>query len=276
MSGIIKAYCINLASESNRRLHCEREYRKTEIPYEFLEAVDGRIADIQPDPAFNKAQEDRWKLIDETALTLSFFNRSTNSPERACALSHFKAWKNISEVSDELKDSFFMVNEDDFNVLTTEGLSEAIEELRKLDFDMVYLGYRGGDFTPPSIKARLQQVWHRIKYALSQKTNEDKFRRNLVLLGRTRVNKQSEYFHHAGMTWGGHAYLLNRRGALKLVNYNENLRFLPDEAFRYAILDGNFKVGMSKIKYFGCDTQFGSALRSEDDHTSHHQLFPSD
>ena len=169
-----------------------------------------------------------------------------------------------------------MVNEDDFNVLTTEGLPEAIEELRSLDFDMVYLGHRGGEFTPPSLMGRLQQVWHRIKYALSSKTNEDKFRRNLVLLGRTRVFKRSKHFHHSGMTWGGHAYLLNRRGALKLMSYNENLRFLPDEAFRYAILDGNFKVGMSKIKFFGCDTQFGSALRSEDDHISHHQLFPSD
>ena len=275
MSGIIKAYCINLASESNRRLHCEREYRKTDIPCEFLEAVDGRIADIQPDPPLNKAQEDRWKLIDETALTLSFFNRSTNSPERACALSHFNAWKKISEVSDELKDSFFMVNEDDFNVLTTEGLSEAIEELHTLDFDMVYLGHRGGEFTPPSLKARLQRVWHRIKFAFSQKTTEDKFRRNLVLLGRTRVDKRSKYFHHSGMTWGGHAYLLNRRGALKLMSYNENLRFLPDEAFRYAILDGNFKVGMSKIKYFGCDTQFGSALRSQEDHDAHHRAYPA-
>ena len=202
---------------------------------------------------------------------MSFFNRSANSPERACALSHFKVWKKISEVSDELKDSFFMVNEDDFNVLTTEGLSEAIEELHTLDFDMVYLGHRGGEFTPPSLKARLQRIWHRIKYALSPKTNEDKFRRNFVLFGRTRGYKRSKYFHHAGMTWGGHAYLLNRRGALKLMSYNENLRFLPDEAFRYAILDGNFKVGMSKIKYFGCDTQFGSALRSQEDHDAHHR-----
>lgn len=276
MSRIEKAYCINLASESARRAHCEMQYVKAQLPFEFIDAVDGRKMDIQPDPAQSAEQEHRWSVIDKTALSLAFFNRKTNSAERACALSHYKVWEIISKVSDELAQSFFMVNEDDFNVLTVEGLTEAMAELDWLDFDMIYLGHRGGSYSPPTIRERLQRIWHRIKYSASKKSKKDKFRRNLVLYGKQRRHAQSQWFNHAGMTWGGHAYLLNKSGASKLMTYNENLRFLPDEAFRYAILDGGLKVGMSKIKFFGCDTQFGSALRSEDDHTSHHQLFPSD
>jgi len=114
-----------------------------------------------------------------------------------------------------------------------------------------------------------------MKWLLSDKSDIAKFRKNLILLGKARLHRQSRFFYHAGMTWGGHAYLLNREGARKLLSYNENLRFLPDETFRYAILDGQFSAGMSKVKYFGCDTQFGSALRSQEDHDAHHEMFPT-
>lgn len=275
MRGITKAFCINLVSAYNRREHCAQEYSKTTIEYEFFNAIDGRVQNIQSAPPCSKTQEDHWNLINETALTFAFFNRETNSAERACALSHLQVWKKISDVSDEFANSYFMVNEDDFNVLNTEGLADALGELQTLDFEMVYLGYRGGKTKPMSVKTTLQKLWHIVKFALSQKTNEEKFRRNLVLWGKPRKFRRSKFFLHAGMTWGGHAYLLNRAGARKLISYNENLRFLPDEVFRYAILDGNLKAAQSKVKYFGCDTKFGSDLRSQEDHDTHHQLFPS-
>ena len=80
----------------------------------------------------------------------------------------------------------------------------------------------------------------------------------------------------AGLHWGGHAYLLNGKGAKALMDCNYHLRFLPDEAMRFACLDGKIEVAISQKKYFGCDTNFGSSLRSQEDHDLHHQMFPSD
>jgi len=272
----LRAYCVNLPSDEARRDHCIREYQKAGIIYEFIEAIDGREQDVQPNPAQSVEQQKRWDNIDNTALSIGFFNRGTNSAERACAKSHALAWKRISDVADAEQHVYFMVNEDDFNVLELVGLDEAIAETQQLNFDMFYLGYRGGNYRKSRPKERLQRIWHRMKWLLSDKSDVAKFRKNLILLGKARVHRQSRFFYHAGMTWGGHAYLLNRAGARKLLSYNENLRFLPDEAFRYAILDGQFSAGMSKVKYFGCDTQFGSALRSQEDHDAHHEMFPSD
>ena len=272
----LQAYCVNLPSDEARRNHCIREYQKTGIAYEFIQAIDGREQDVQPDPAQSIEQQKRWDKIDNTALSVGFFNRKTNSAERACAKSHALAWKRISNVCDAQQGAYFMVNEDDFNVLELGGLNEALDEAKDLNFDLIYLGYRGGNYRRSTPKERIQRIWHRIKWHLSDKSDRAKFRKNLILLGKARMHHQSRFFYHAGMTWGGHAYLLNRSGARKLLSYNENLRFLPDEAFRYAILDGQFSAGMSKVKYFGCDTQFGSALRDEDAHAEHHKLYPSD
>ena len=272
----MKAYCINLESDKTKYEHCKKEYAKANLEFEFIKAVDGREQDVQHRPAQSHEQQTRWGNIDSTALSIGFFNRGTNSAERACALSHAMAWKKISETPDAEQDVYFMVNEDDFNVLSTDGLNEALDEATRLDFDMIYLGYRGGNYSETTFKESIQKVWHRIKWHLSDKSDIAKFRKNLVLLGKARVHPKSHHYYHSGMTWGGHAYLLNREGARKLLSYNENLRFLPDEAFRYAILDGNFSAGMSKVKFFGCDTKFGSALRSQDDHDAHHQAFPAD
>lgn len=271
----LKAYCINLPSEEGRRQHCQSEYEKAEIDFEFIPAVDGRVEDVRRDEPQGKAQADWWSKIDQTAMSLAFFNRGTNSPERACALSHYNVWELISKVDEVRADEYFMVNEDDFNVITTKGLAEALNELKSLKLDMVYLGHRGGEYKPPTVHRLLQKIWHQCTWIVSRKTETKRFRRNLVLHGTTEALKGSEFFYRAGMTWGGHAYLLNKSGAQKLMRFNENLRFLPDEAFRYAILDGDFEVGMSKVKYFGCETDFGSALRSQEDHDAHHQLFPS-
>lgn len=79
----------------------------------------------------------------------------------------------------------------------------------------------------------------------------------------------------AGMTWGGHAYVMNSRGADALMECNRNLRFLPDEALRWVILEGKVKVGMSTTKHFVCE-DFGSAIRSQEEHEDHHKRFPSE
>ena len=153
----LHAYCINLASDKLRKSHCEQEYAKTNMSFEFIEAVDGREQNIEPEAANSQEQQTRWDNIDSTALSIGFFNRGTNSAERACAQSHAMAWKKISEAPDEEQEVYFMVNEDDFNVLSTDGLNEALDEATRLDFDMIYLGYRGGNYSETTLKNRFSK-----------------------------------------------------------------------------------------------------------------------
>ena len=47
----LHAYCINLASDKLRKSHCEQEYAKTNISFEFIEAVDGREQNVAPEAA---------------------------------------------------------------------------------------------------------------------------------------------------------------------------------------------------------------------------------
>jgi GR25 family glycosyltransferase involved in LPS biosynthesis len=272
----IRAFCINLESHRDRKVHCENEYKKVPVTPEFFTAIDGRIQEVVADSITSDRKQQLHEEIDTNALSLGFFNRGMNSAERACAKSHLQVWRKILEIGTDSK-QFYLVNEDDFIVLNARPLNSALEELRTLPYDFVYLGYRGGEtLHRKNLNSLIQQIWHEIKWVCSDKTGVDRFRRNLVRFARPRLRKSSFYFFDAGMTWGGHAYLLNANAANELIAINEHLRFLPDEAFRYAILDERIIAGMSRIKMFGCNVDFGSSLRSESDHKRHHELFSSE
>lgn len=277
-SYLVSAYCINLESETARRVHCETEYKKVGINAKFWKAVDGRKEEVVVDLPMDEKDVLERERINELAMSTAFFNRSMNSAERACALSHYQVWEEIEKLGREDNEKYFLVNEDDFNVIDLEGFDAAMDNKGLLQFDMIYLGYRGGE---PKLTSRerpknyrIRKIWHWLKAHRPNASNEHKFRYKMMLY---KVPKQigSSFFMRAGLHWGGHAYLLNAKGAKALMNCNYHLRFLPDEAMRFAWLDSKLRVGISKKKYFGCDTSFGSALRSQEDHDRHHQLYPS-
>ena len=166
-----------------------------------------------------------------------------------------------------------MINEDDFKVGNLSGLPKTLDAIAQSDFDIVYLGYRGGEspYRSPSLRSR--QAWHRVKFLLSDGSLTSLLRRNFTVHRTPRKTRFPELMQ-AGMTWGGHAYVINRRGADALMECNRNLRFLPDEALRWVILEGKVKVGMSTTKHFVCK-DFGSAIRSREEHEEHHRIFPS-
>lgn len=268
----MKAFCVNIETETSRRRHCEEQYRAAGLEYEFIPAVDGRIQEVlRPDP-ISSAEEQRWEAISQAALTLGFFNREMNSPAKACALSHFRAWEQAAIQSD--RDGLHhMVNEDDFKVGDLDGLADTLSAIAKSNFDIVYLGYRGGESTQRSFSVRCRQLWHRVKYALSTPTLDSLIRKNYTVRRFPRPT-HSPHLMQSGMTWGGHAYVMNRKGANALMECNKNLRFLPDEALRWVILEDKVKVGMSTKKHFVCE-DFGSAIRSQEEHQDHHTKFPS-
>lgn len=268
----MKAYCVNIETEKSRRIHCEKQYQIAAIDYEIVPAVDGRIEKVVRPKAHSDIETDRWNAIDAAAMSLGFFNRDMNSPAKACALSHFRAWERIAAQS-ERDGLHHMVNEDDFKVGDISGLSETIDAITQSNFDIVYLGYRGGESPYRSPMFRAQQTWHRLKFLLSDGSLTSLLRRNYIINQTPRKTRYPELMQ-AGMTWGGHAYVMNRKGADALMECNRNLRFLPDEALRWVILEGKIKVGMSTTKHFVCE-DFGSAIRSREEHENHHILFPS-
>ena len=269
----MKAYCVNIESEISRRKHCEKQYEISGIEYEFVPAVDGRVEEIVRPEAESARESTRWAAIDAAALTLGFFNRGMNSPAKACALSHFRAWERAAAQSDQ-DGLHHMVNEDDFKVGDLSGLNDTLRAIAQSDFDIVYLGYRGGESPHRPSLFQAKQAWHRLKFLLSDRSLTSLLRRNFTVFRAPRRTRHPELMQ-AGMTWGGHAYVMNRKGADALMECNRNLRFLPDEALRWVILEGKVKVGMSTTKHFVCE-DFGSAIRSQEEHEDHHKRFPSE
>lgn len=268
----LQCYCINLESDHQRREHCASEYERAGLPFTVVAATDGRKQDIPAPSAKDQAEQNRWNEVDRGAMAFGFFNRGMNSAERACSHSHYRVWERISKAPS----GWYMVNEDDFKLHEIATLPHILEEMKHCPFDLVYLGYRGGQVRRPSPKRQLQQLWHQLKWWLSARDIVDTMRKNAVLNGEHAPLAGYSTLAKCGMTWGGHAYCLTPRGATMLMSTNRNLRFLPDEALRFAILEGSVRAGCSIHKPFACEEDFGSHLRSEDDHHAHHQQFPSE
>lgn len=269
----MKAFCVSIKTEYSRRKHCEEQYESVGIEYEFVPAVDGRVQEVHRPSPESIEESLRWAAIDEAALTLGFFNRGMNSPAKACALSHLRAWERVAAQSD--RDGLHhMVNEDDFKVGDISSLHETLQAIAQSNFDIVYLGYRGGESHHRQMLFQARQTWHRLKFLLSDRSLSSLIRKNFTVFRAPRRTQHPKIMQ-AGMTWGGHAYVMNSRGADALMECNRNLRFLPDEALRWVILEGKVKVGMSTTKHFVCE-DFGSAIRSQEEHEDHHKRFPSE
>lgn len=269
----MKAFCVSIPSETERRRHCKDQYEKASIDFEFIDAIDGRVDAIDPPKPTDEVERNKWIQVDNQARQFGFLQDNMSSPARACALSHALAWEKAAEQS--RRDGLHhMVNEDDFKLGNFEHFESTLKEVTKSSFDIVYLGYRGGDSLDSSTLKWAQRQWHKIKYARSKKSLEDTLRLNYVLNQRPRNLRGFHHLLHAGMTWGGHAYIMNSIGAEALIDSNRSLRFLPDEALRWVILEGKVKVGMSRTKHFICE-DFGSAIRSPEEHDDHHRRYPS-
>ena len=268
----LSCFCINLESDQLRRNHCASEYARAGLDYSMIAATDGRGKEITIPSAKDPSEQARWDEVHRGAMEFGFFNRGMNSAERACAHSHFRVWEMISNAPE----GWYMVNEDDFKLNESSALPNILEEMKRCPFDLVYLGYRGGEIKKPSPKRQLQQLWHKVKWWLSEKDILATMRKNAVLYGGHTPISGFESLANCGMTWGGHAYCLTPKGATLLMSTNRNLRLLADEALRFAILEGAIKAGCSVSKPFACEKEFGSHLRSTEDHQSHHQQFPSD
>jgi glycosyl transferase family 25 len=101
----VRAYVINLARSPERRAHMAAELAKSQVDYEFFEAIDGRDIDLT-DPRVR------------ATIAPPFLSKSSFRPgNAACARSHLSVYKKI--VADGL--NWAMVMEDD--VIVPEDLA---------------------------------------------------------------------------------------------------------------------------------------------------------
>ncbi len=100
----MKAYLINLDKDTERLAFFKSNFDRLEIPFERIDAVDGRTFSEEAYQAFMQTRPRNY-------------NRDTSKPwlrgQMGCFLSHYKAWKKIAEG----RENFCAVFEDDIHVL---------------------------------------------------------------------------------------------------------------------------------------------------------------
>lgn len=87
----MKVYCINLKRSTDRRAKMEAELAKTSLPYEFIDAVDGRLLNAEE----KRRVYSLWRTRFRCGLGLT-------GGELGCALSHVLFFNRILESSDKV------------------------------------------------------------------------------------------------------------------------------------------------------------------------------
>ncbi len=83
---LVRAYIINLARSPERRRHMVQQLKKTDVDYDFVEAIDGRALDLN----------------DQNLVSPTWMGKSPLWPaEPGAILSHLKAQKRILESDDD-------------------------------------------------------------------------------------------------------------------------------------------------------------------------------
>jgi len=117
----LETFVISLENRNDRRKHCENEFKRNDIAFEFFTATDGEIL----------RKEDSQYITKRSRANLS--NGSIG-----CAISHMKIWESISK-----KDSanLYLIFEDD--IVLTHDFNTKIQNLLTeipIDFDLINLG----------------------------------------------------------------------------------------------------------------------------------------
>lgn len=104
----MKTYIINLKNSIDRRNHIEKQLRQNNIPYEIVEAVDGRLI---PEKELNRIREENPEQL---------------PTEVGCMLSHLKVYRRIVDSGEP----YALILEDDTEI-EEPGLYHLADEIGK-------------------------------------------------------------------------------------------------------------------------------------------------
>jgi glycosyl transferase family 25 len=158
----VHAYVVNLARAADRRAHIIHELQKTDIDYEFVEAVDGRELDLNDSRSIDPTAVSNGSLGDSPAAVPGVVG---------CAQSHLRVYRKILEDGHERA----LVLEDDVllpNDLAT--LADAVGE-NMLEAEVVLLQFhhdpapcrvtKEGSVSLPSSRLLVHPVDTRLLYS---------------------------------------------------------------------------------------------------------------
>ncbi len=132
----INCFIINLKRCPEKRQRIEdRMKRFPEISYEIYDAIDGQELTDEYMEKYNYSTLDSWND--------PFHKRKITKGEIGCTLSHYDIYRKASK----LKDDITLVLEDDadFSNEFLESLNISMNELKKCEWDMCYLGRKKMD-----------------------------------------------------------------------------------------------------------------------------------
>jgi glycosyl transferase family 25 len=140
-----------------------------------------------------------------------------------CYLSHTKLWKMLLESNEDM----FLIFEDDVNInnYTIEQLNQTLQEVGNYDWDFIFLGY-----SKP--------------YLMNDIKIDNVYKINSI-------------------TYGMHAYLINKKGALKLLKHSFPIVDQIDSYLSYMASRGDINAYRLKENYFIQDNIEGTSIQTD-------------
>ena len=140
-----------------------------------------------------------------------------------CYLSHIKLWSMLLES----KEDMFLIFEDDVNIndYSIEQLNQSLQEVNQYDWDFIFLGYDK-------------------PYLMNDIKIENVYKIN-------------------SLTYGLHSYLINRKGAIKLLKYSLPIVDQVDSYISYMASRGDINAYRTKEKYFIQNNIEGTSIQTD-------------
>ena len=269
-------HCITLTSEPGRLQHVESQKAAWGEPgFHIVDAIDGRKQFVPP----HDGGETAWshELVRERAARLGM-KEIMNEPGKACTKGHvLLAQQRLDDIraGKVSEDDYYLVLEDDFawhDVAKLKAFVGQIQRAPSPRFDVIYLGYRGGE--QRHIKAPVHRALHTLKSRLAS----DPVDAAVAWLEAQRWPGRARGplgLRAAGQHLGTHGYLMNGRGAAAIVEVGSSLSLPADHTFKLAQAFGLARFAIAPEKLVVTLVELGSTIRSEQEFKRAAQRIPT-
>jgi GR25 family glycosyltransferase involved in LPS biosynthesis len=198
----------------------------------------------------NKASTSKHELIkqgvydEQRAIDLDRSSKPMTLGHICCSYGHRLAYQRMIDNSIERA----LIFEDDLSVLpVAETEIEKIVAAVPTDAELVYWGWSGVDKRPRlgGAKQSLYKLYHSfgaLKY-------------NHTMIDNLYPAEINDYFLLAGKFFGAYAYTVTLSGARTLLEWNTPIALNGDNALMYAVLNGDIRGYVSRVKVFGEHSQ---------------------
>ena len=231
MNLLSNIYVVTIKRNSERQHKISSLLNQYNLLFSFIEGVDGEQLDSEK----LKQVFDRHKSNQRLGYDLT-------KNEIACSLSHIKALKIFIE---DDKQDYVLILEDDIVILNLDTYYDALENLPdKMNWDVLYFGYQNKNNKMPfSVFIKWKFIYPVLIF----------FKIKNYYLKKIRLIFDSSYNKHwmrLGSHNGAYAYIVNKKAARKIIDYNTPLFVQADVVLMDLILRGEINAfGLKKTVF---------------------------